>query len=318
MRYRKNGFIYLLLIMLIGVEAASIFIYPGQSLAMTRPASPQGNDKKYIASIQDINIKIYQNQRIFLPEAVSAKYADGKVREINVNWEEPFIDTSQIGGYVVQGRVEGYSKFVKCIVIVEGLESIINRLIVLPEEAYDKREVDRIIQRISKISPVILEKLLDRGIHIKLINTPVTYLREYAYLRGMVPRGWENTGITWDDVPGVSGNPIAIKIGYSEPGMGHGAINLELHETAHTIDSYLLKGITGSKKFRDIWKKEVNDLFGDNRYFLSYPDEYFAEAFAMYHLDNGHKYELSSRAPLTFKFIEQLEEETGWQLEINQ
>jgi hypothetical protein len=124
----------------------------------------------------------------------------------------------------------------------------------------------------------------------------------------MLPRGWEGTGKTWDDVPGVSGNPIAIRIGYSEPGKGHGAVNLELHETAHTVDSYLFNAVSSTKEFKDIWKKEANDLFGDNSYFLSYCDEYFAEAFAMFYLDNDHKFELSNRAPLTFKFIEHLEE----------
>lgn len=265
-------------------------------------------NKIRIASILDINISFYENERSFLPKAVKAKYTDGKYYNVKVIWDDYIIDTSKVGMYTVEGSVEGYKNAVKCIINIRPLEEIIKKLIVLPGDSYDKTEADRIVERISRIYPGILKGLSDRGIQIKLINTPITYLPEYAYLRGMLPRGWENTGKTWDDVPGVSGNPVAIRIGYSEPGKGHGAVNLELHETAHTIDSYLFNGISGTKEFKDVWKKEVNGLFGENSYFLNYPDEYFAETFAMFFLDNDHKYELSYKAPLTFKFIEQLEE----------
>lgn len=271
-------------------------------------SAPASNTNKVsIASIQDIDINIYQNERDFLPELVNAKYTNGKIREVSIAWEDGIIDTNKSGKYTIKGKVEGYNRAIKCNINVEPLENIISKLIILPLDSYDKTEADMIIGRISKIYPRILKGLLDRGIHIRLINTPITCLPEYSYLKGLVPRGWENTGKTWDDVPGVSGNPIAIRIGYSEPGKGHGAVNLELHETAHTIDSYIFKAISSTKEFKDIWKEEDKKLFGDNSYFSSYPDEYFAEAFAMYYLGSEYKYELSFKAPRTFKFIEELE-----------
>lgn len=279
-----------------------------ESQTSVKPVTTPNTNKNQIASIQDISISIYQNERSFLPKVVKAKLTDGKIQEVKVIWNDSIIDTSQTGTYTVEGRVDGYKKAVKCNINIEPIENIISKLIILPQESYDKTEADRIIERISRIYPRILNGLLSKGIHIKLINIPITYLPEYAYLKGMIPRGWDGTGKTWDDVPGVSGNPIAIRIGYSEPGKGHGAVNLELHETAHTVDGYLFKGISGTKEFKEIWKKEVSDLFGENSYFLDYPDEYFAEAFAMFYLDNKHKYELSYKAPLTFKFIEHLEE----------
>lgn len=278
-----------------------------ESSQKPKQAKVSNVDKNLIVSIQDISISIYQNEREFLPKVVKAKYSNGKTREAKVTWDDDVIDTSKVGNYTVEGMVEGYKDKIKCIIAIEPLENIISKLIQLPGDSYDKTEADRIIERISRIYPGILKGLLDKGIHIKLINTPITYLPEYAYLKGLLPRGWENTGKTWDDVPGVSGNPIAIRIGYSEPGKGHGAVNLELHETAHTVDGYLFNAITGTEEFKDIWRKEVTDLFGENSYFQSYCDEYFAEAFAMYYLDGDHKYELSYKAPLTFKFIENLE-----------
>ena len=278
-----------------------------ESLQNTKQAKVSNADKNHIVSIQNINISIFQDEREFLPSVVKAKYSNGKTQEVKVTWDDDAIDTSKVGKYTVEGRAEGYNDKIKCVINIESLENIISNLIQLPGDSYDKTEADRIVERLSRIYPRILNGLLNKGIHIKLINTPITDLPEYAFLKGMLPRGWENTGKTWNDVPGVSGNPIAIRIGYSEPGKGHGAVNLELHETAHTVDGYLFNAISGTKKFKDIWKKEVTDLFGENSYFLNYCDEYFAEAFAMFYLDNEHKYELSNRAPLTFKFIQNLE-----------
>lgn len=276
-----------------------------------KPVVSVNSNKNIITSIPDINISIYQNQRNFLPRTVKAKYSDGKTREVKVLWEDDIIDTSIAGKYIIEGKVGGYRNKVKCIISIEPLEIIITKLVILPEESYDKTEADRITERISKIYPGILNRLLKKNIHIKLINTPITELPEYGYLKGMLPRGWEGTGKTWDDVPGVSGNPVAIRIGYSEPGRGHGAVNLELHEIAHAVDSYLFNGISGTKEFKNIWSKEAEDLFGNNSYFLNYPDEYFAEAFAMFYLEGEYKYDLSYRAPLTFKFFEELEEKTN-------
>ncbi|WP_458259920.1 anthrax toxin lethal factor-related metalloendopeptidase, partial [Staphylococcus hominis] len=67
----------------------------------------------------------------------------------------------------------------------------------------------------SKINNPILYSLYKNNVHIKLINFPITYLSEYSYLRGQIPRGWEGTGYTWDYVPGIGGNPVVARIGYS-------------------------------------------------------------------------------------------------------
>lgn len=258
--------------------------------------------------VKEISVYIYQNERITLPKSVQARFSNGKVENVNVYWETNSLDTSKIGVFTIDGSTPGYRSKVKFTANIEPMDNIISKLVVLPEEQYDEIEVKKILDRISRIYPRVLDNLLSRGVKIKLITSNITELPEYEYLKGKIPRGWEGTGKTWDDVPGVSGNPVAIKIGFSERGKGHGSINLELHETAHTIDGYILNMISKTKTFEDVWKSDVNSLFPQNSYFMQYPDEYFAETFAMFYLDNSSKYELSLKAPKTFKFFEDLEE----------
>lgn len=262
----------------------------------------------HIELIPDIYLNIYKGERNFLPTTVRVRFTDGKTRDVKVKWNVDTVFTNNPGKYYLEGRLVDYENSVNCYINVEDTAKLIEKLVILPEGSYNKEEGNKIIKRISNIYPGILKRFLDKGICIKLTNTPVTELPELEYLRGIVPRGWQSTGKTWDDVPGVSGNPIVIRIGYSEPGMGHSSANLELHETAHTVDSYLLSSISATKEFKEIWKKEVKSLFGQNSYYNSYPDEYFAEAFAMFYLDGEYKYELSYKAPLTFNFIENIED----------
>ncbi|MBE6043478.1 MAG: hypothetical protein E7216_04440 [Clostridium thermopalmarium] len=182
-----------------------------------------------------------------------------------------------------------------------------DKLIVLPEEKYDKLEAKKMIDRLKKIPYPILKELLQNDVKIILSNTNITDVDEYAHLKGVTPRGWENTGKTWDDVPGAGGKAVVARIGYSDPGEAHGAINLELHETAHAIDAYVFDNISSSKNYKNIWNQEVYNLFGNDPYFVNYPEEYFAETFAMYYLNEEQKQILKERAPLTYEFIKNLQ-----------
>jgi DNA-binding ferritin-like protein (Dps family) len=196
-------------------------------------------------------------------------------------------------------------------VISNDVSTIIDKLIVFQEEAYNETEANKMISRLEKIPYPILEKLVEEDIEIILSNTNITDVKEYKHLKGVTPKGWEDTGRTWDDVPGAGGKPVVARIGYSEPSEAHGAINLELHETAHAIDAYVFVDISTTKEFKDIWKQEVNSVFGDNPYFVNYPEEYFAETFAMYYLNDNEKEVLKGKAPLTYNFITNLEYEIG-------
>ncbi len=197
------------------------------------------------------------------------------------------------------------------VVSSNSISQVMDKLIVFQEEAYDRVEADNMISRLEKIPHSMLQELLDKDIKIILSNTNITEVEEYEHLKGVTPRGWEGTGKTWDDVPGAGGKAVVARIGYSEPSEAHGAINLELHETAHAIDEYVLNDISSSEEFKKLWKQEVSNVFGDNPYFVDYPEEYFAETFAMYYLNEKEREALRDKAPLTYEFISNLEYEIG-------
>lgn len=188
---------------------------------------------------------------------------------------------------------------------LNSLESILNDLIILPEEGtYDAYEAQLMISRISKIPKKILSKLLLAEVEIWLSNTNVTGVPAFSHLSGVVPRGWDGTGLTWDDVPGAGGQTVVARIGYST--IGHGSYNLELHETAHAIDSYVFNDISYSDEFLNILNQEKYNLFGSNPYF-DFPEEYFAETFAMFYLNEETNTLLKTKAPITYEFIRDLE-----------
>ena len=183
--------------------------------------------------------------------------------------------------------------------------NVLDRVVILEtKDNYDKEEAARMKERLGRIHPDIIQALYDRSIVIKLINFPITDLPEYEYLRGEVPRGWEGTGKTWDDVPGAGGNPSVARIGYSQPSEWHGTINLELHELAHVIDSHVFDYISHSKEFTMIHGAEQTGFLPAG-YFTN-AEEYFAEAFGYYYLGGAKKDELKQQAPKTYAFITKL------------
>ena len=190
-----------------------------------------------------------------------------------------------------------------------------DNLFIMPVvEDYDVEEANIMKERILSVSPLILVSLYRSGVRMKFTNGPITDEPELEYLKGVTPRGWEYTGLTWDDVPGAGGydTPIA-RIGYSEPLFenNHGSINLELHEFAHSVDNYITgewndNSLSSSDEFLDIWESEVEGILSDS-YFINYNEEYFAEVFAMYYLDETSRLELVTYAPRTFDYIDNLD-----------
>ncbi|RHW42895.1 hypothetical protein D1B31_04180 [Neobacillus notoginsengisoli] len=160
------------------------------------------------------------------------------------------------------------------------------------------------VYRVWNIHPNILVALHKAGVEVKFINFALTELPEYAYLKGVVPRGWEHTPYTWDDVPGAGGKTVVARIGYSDAGNMHSSLNLELHETAHAIDYYVFGNISHSEEFRKIHSEERLG-FSDNAYY-TYPEEYFAETFAYFHRGDESRNHLKAVAPKTYEFMDKL------------
>ncbi len=183
----------------------------------------------------------------------------------------------------------------------------LGQMIILPDGDFDQLETAKVISRLDKISPSILTKICQEGIELRLFNGRLTDNPTANGLKGVSPRGYQSK-TTWDDVPGMGGSKLVlVKIGASEKGNGHGSVNLELHELAHSVDRYVYDEISDDPIFLKIWKHEARKLFPGQTYLFTYPEEYFAEAFAMYFLGGDAKDRLKEDAPKTFEFFHLLQ-----------
>lgn len=186
----------------------------------------------------------------------------------------------------------------------------LDKIVVLPESSFNQQEAAKVISRLSVLPDYLLDQINQQGIVVKLFEGKLTENPTASHLRGVIPRGYQSK-TTWDDVPGIGGGKtVLVKIGSSEKGMGHGSVNLELHELAHSIDHFILHEVKYNRSFLDAWEKERAILFPGNSYFLLFPEEYFAETFAMYYLNNETKKTLYQHAPQTYEFISSLNEKS--------
>jgi Pro-Pro endopeptidase len=184
--------------------------------------------------------------------------------------------------------------------------SLAGQLIVLPENDFDQEEAAGIINRISVLPDSMLKKAINNNIKIKLFEGNLTDNPSARHLKGIVPRGY-TTNRTWDQVPGIGGaRTVLVKIGSSDKGKGHSSVNLELHELAHSIDRHVYGGIREEQRFLEIWRQESRLLFPGRAYFLDYPEEYFAESFAMFYIGGMPSQLLQHAAPQTYQYIKSL------------
>jgi hypothetical protein len=183
-----------------------------------------------------------------------------------------------------------------------------NRLIYLPIHDFSEQEAAVMIKHVANVPANILHVLIQQNVHLYLFNGKLTEVQGFEHLQGMKPRGYSAGGSKWEDVPGIGGSKLVLaKIGHSNKGMGHGSVNLELHELAHSVDRFVLGNIRHNQAFLTVWQEEAASLFPDRSYFLTFPEEYFAETFAMYFLNDSSRLELAKHAPKTFLFFENME-----------
>ena len=134
---------------------------------------------------------------------------------------------------------------------------VLQHLFLYPQASFDEESTLHIVKTINKLPPSLLAKLVEKDVRIKLFTGKLTDNASAAYLKGIKPRGYRK-GATWDDVPGMGGShTVLVKIGASDKGHGHGSVNLELHEVAHSIDQIVYGKIKDDPEFLTIWKKEV-------------------------------------------------------------
>ncbi|GAC42002.1 hypothetical protein PPOP_1359 [Paenibacillus popilliae ATCC 14706] len=216
--------------------------------------------------------------------------------EIAMKW-----DKRLLGIFVLTGIL-----FMVPVYPVHAKDAIIEKLVVLPSSDYNVKEAEAMKERLAKIPAHILNKLHDKGVKIKLTNDIITNEPELSYLKGVTPRGWEGTGKTWDDVPGVSEHVVVARIGYSKQGQGHNSFNLELHETMHAVDCIVFNEISSTKEFKNIFNQEANINYYEDGYVLAYPVEYFTETASLYVYSDATREELKKTTPLTYEFMDKL------------
>ena len=182
----------------------------------------------------------------------------------------------------------------------------LQQLFLFPQSSFDEKESLLIIKSINQLPPTLLSKIVEKDVKIKLFTGKLTENPSAAHLKGIKPRGYGKDA-TWDDVVGMGGShTVFVKIGASDKGSGHGSVNLELHELAHSIDHIVYGDISNKHKFLNIWSNEVSLLFPNQPYFINYPEEYFAEVFAMYYVNQKQNQLLKELAPQTYLFIKSL------------
>lgn len=185
---------------------------------------------------------------------------------------------------------------------------VLNQLVYLPETPFSEADALIMINNLQKIDNSILTLALEQNIKINLFTGSLTDQNGLTSLKDKRPKGYSDSVANWNTVPGMASERVVYaKIGHSEYGKGHGSIALELHETAHAIDRYVFNYIRKDSMYLNIWNQEVKQLFPLQNYFIKFPEEYFAEVFAMYYYSDLTRKELEETVPLTFNFLQSLE-----------
>jgi Pro-Pro endopeptidase len=185
-------------------------------------------------------------------------------------------------------------------------EKELGNIVILPNTPFNQPETVQVISRLDKLPTSLLGKINRNRIVIKLFTGKLTDNPTADHLSGIIPRGY-SSNTTWDDVPGIGGSKtVLVKIGASAKGNGHGSVNLELHELAHSIDRHVFNGLHYKKNFLEIWNQEKERLFPEVSYLRTYPEEYFAESFAYFYMGGQYQIELKKKAPLTYQLIKNL------------
>ncbi|MDQ0858755.1 toxin [Bacillus sp. V2I10] len=184
--------------------------------------------------------------------------------------------------------------------------SALYKMVYVPDHSFSEKDAEVMLNHLNHVHPIILTKALQQNVTIKLFTGKLTDEEGLEHLSGLTPRGY-GTESVWDTVPGMTeDNRVFVKIGHSQYGQGHGSVSLELHEFAHAADRNVFSNIRSNPFYLNIWKQEAGLLFSGKTYFERFPEEYFAEIFAMYYLNEKTKDELLHKAPLSYRFISKL------------
>ena len=180
---------------------------------------------------------------------------------------------------------------------------LLKEMVVLPEHDFDQAEASNMIKRLDLLPRSILSKAYHQHIKIILFDGSLTDIESASHLKGRVPRGYPET-VLWDDLPGIGGSRnVLVKIGCSDKGSGHGSINLEYHELAHSLQQLVYNNERADAQITRSWEKEAASLFPGKDYFMHYKEEFFAESFAYFFYSAQTRAELKKSAPVMYEYL---------------
>jgi hypothetical protein len=190
---------------------------------------------------------------------------------------------------------------IRCDVDYARLDTTNLRGISIRDIGIGQSEKIRHLNELNAMPDAFLQVMRD-GITINLAAGAITDFPEKSYLKGQVPRGWEGTGYTWDDVPGggESGN---LYLGDS--GKVNNANSLAVHEASHSVD--IAKSLQSNARLVAAYDAEKSSPHGsDNNstYRLSYLAEYLAIAIDEYYCSATTRGNLRSWYPRAYAWMQ--------------
>lgn len=175
-----------------------------------------------------------------------------------------------------------------------------SKLILPPEGEYNEDIIEGIKDRLSLVPAHYLKLLFDKQVYIKTVNGPVTSAYEF-------PKSWivEEDKDYFNSIGGAFANPYIILRADEEYDIG-----VEIHEVGHAVDWVIFNDISTSNEFMNIYNtegKKVYSIKGLTDKYHQNSREYFAQAFYYYYFNYNERKMLKETAPLTYKFIKDLE-----------
>lgn len=85
-------------------------------------------------------------------------------------------------------------------------EKQISAIIMLPNGEFNINEAREMIEQIDKLPGSLLTKMEKHRIKLIFFTGDLTSIPSLQSLKGIIPRGYAEASVTWDDVPGAGGS----------------------------------------------------------------------------------------------------------------
>jgi hypothetical protein len=115
--------------------------------------------------------------------------------------------------------------------------------LILDETEFGNRRIKKILRHLDRIPERVLIHPIMKDVKVKITSRLLTDLEEMDEYRNSVPRGYENTGLTWDDRPGTYHQPtrqVLLSINSRTRNIFGGSKSssksVVLHEYGHAIE----------------------------------------------------------------------------------